>query len=696
MKDWIKNLKDEEITSLLKMDYVLEDIPVEKDELIKRNLRVKIAQSQKKPTFFSSPGIRRYFGFGMAAALFLVIFIPIFYFIFTVGARGTANIVFLTGECNIIRNGKTLSAKIGDKIVEGDLIHTLKDTKTVLSLSERRILKLDSLSRIEFLSITPDKVECDLKYGRVLYNSVEAELKKKVILNIKTLNAFTRASNATFFVDYSNSITEAAVYRGEVDVKMVSPVQENPIVILNKGNAIVIDKNEALKKEVSSKALVMLREFEDYPFIQGKEKPSTLNIIVDKEKAILKINSKKIDLVSRKISLLLDSGEYIVELDKQGYKTYRKSIILNPDQSMKLNISLKQNITEENKEKIRKFETKIDPEKLFPFKRYKYINMDNPLKSDIIGFSISTDYAIAITKTSLFCINKDGLIVWSKDYGESKKLIFDSIPLIFNNKIYISSNYKILVLDLEKGYEIYRINAPGIVSHGYNLVQYGNKIYIPYSEGIYSFDMIKASLSEKPVIEFENPSSPVFWNEHIYVASYINGEIAVFDLDGNKKGNFVMDSQSIFPPVLIDEYLITGDLSGKLYRFSYDLLCQDSIKLFEGVVGIEKAGKKTFFALSEKGNLYMCDGVTLALMKNIQISNNSTKSENKYKKPFIYKGFLFIGTKRGDIKIINVYNGEELLNLNVSTFPLSCSVSVFNNMLLAGTKGGEIVILKNK
>ena len=51
----------------------------------------------------------------MAAALFLIIFIPLFYFLFTVQTRATANIVFLTGECSIIRNGKTLSAKIGDK-----------------------------------------------------------------------------------------------------------------------------------------------------------------------------------------------------------------------------------------------------------------------------------------------------------------------------------------------------------------------------------------------------------------------------------------------------------------------------------------------------------------------------------------------------------------------------------------------------
>jgi hypothetical protein len=97
---------------------------------------------------------------------------------------------------------------------------------------------------------------------------------------------------------------------------------------------------------------------------------------------------------------VLNPGTYGLTVRKQDFTDYNKTVTLEQNQV----ITVKALLAEEKAEKKGlSLRGRII---------YRYHNRDNPQRSDILGFAVSANYAVAVTSTSVVCFDTEGSVIF--------------------------------------------------------------------------------------------------------------------------------------------------------------------------------------------------------------------------------------------------------------------------------------------
>ena len=347
----------------------------------------------------------------------------------------------------------------------------------------------------------------------------------------------------------------------------------------------------------------------------------------------------------------------------------------------------------EKLEKVEK-ENELNKKKNWTSRKvYQYSDPDNPENNKILGFGVSDDFAVAVTHSSLVCFSSSGTLLWEKKFGQEKRLLFDSLPYIDNSTLYLSTNDKLLVIDIRTGKERF-LDASGIVSDGYGFTLVNNILYIPYPDGIYQFNTKENILDPLPLIHVNNPATPLVLDKGMYITSTISNTISLFSLSGESMGEYSMNTISTCSPVMIKGFIIAGDRSGTLYKFSLSLEIKQTLQIESGITSLIADKEHLLYIFTEKGVLYSIDPDTFKSIKKIQVDKIPDPGVYFYKHPELIDSEMFIGTEHGTIFILDRKNGLKAKEIKVSDHAIHCSLYKSGDVLFTGTKNGEIIILQ--
>ena len=71
-------------------------------------------------------------------------------------------------------------------------------------------------------------------------------------------------------------------------------------------------------------------------------------------------------------------------------------------------------------------------EKVYPYSTKRHT------QNSILGFAVKDNSAVAVTRDSLICFKHNKKICWEKSFRYNGKIVFASIPKIYNDKIFNS------------------------------------------------------------------------------------------------------------------------------------------------------------------------------------------------------------------------------------------------------------------
>jgi hypothetical protein len=587
----------------------------------------------------------------------------------TIAGGLTSIVTYTAGDDFLIRGKKQETLAIGTRLKPGDEIISGENSQAILQLSDSYMIELLQNSKLFLVNIKSDGILARLDSGTTIIKSAYG--KKSTMFRIATLNAYIEPMGTRFLVGIDDTTTNVAVYEGKVKIVRIG---SGDSFVLSAGESVEISssltgKSNSMTEEIKE----LFKENGNFVFIPDAASASWLSIHAELEALVLKIDNRSF-FFHRDINIALIAGEYDFSLEKEGFDAYSKSIGLKPGEYLELKISL--------------------PDKRKPVWEkkvlYRYKNADNPDKNNIFDICISGDYAIAVTQTGLIGFDKSGKILWENIYGSEKRTIFYSFPLILNNKLFISANYKIVIADIRSGASKI-IDAPGIVPIGYRMVASGDAIYIPFPEGIYLLDPRTDTIDYDPVVKAENPLTPCIAENKIYLVSSISPGVKVYTMAGKLVSETLIENPCVCAPVYDDSCIYTGDTAGNLYKFSGDLGLLAKIKLSGSIDSIVTGEGGFIYAFTGNGKLYALSRNNCTIVSVMDVDSTVKPDIYFYKSPAIIKGKLYIGTDEGKLLIIDAtYNAVEE-EVDFSTSGTSCPFVAFGEAFLAGTIDGEIV-----
>ena len=656
--------------------------PVEDKVVIKRKTQTRHTQ------FF--------FKVAFAAIILVCVLLPLYFFIFDKGIKQNiatiinkkdinATVVFLSGNINIINNNNYQNLKINSNLTQGDIVETDNYSQCSIQLGNNSIIFIKENSKVVFNKIMKSKkIKLDLLTGKILINI--NKLPKRSNFIVETENSIVSVVGTQFLVEYDNKKKTSfiGVNRGIVKIKNKYNKYSKSI-FLNANESIFI-KNKNTKKHIISNNIKSIFNDIDNFKIKNLETLSSINIKTDSIPAFLTIDKKKTYKFYNEIAFFIEPGQYNIKIQDENNNKFIKNIELINNQNFYENIFFK-NIIEKTIEN--KFRSK---------KIYKYTNKDDPSKNIIIGFINKDNYTIAQTNTSIVYFNNKGVKIWEKIYGTNRNLFFMSLPVIYNNNVYVSSiNNKLLILDLKTGKELMIINSPGSISFGYSMLKHQEKMYFPFSSGVYSFDLNNNSFNQEPLFSVKSASIPLITKDKIYISSLMNRKLSAFDISGKKIWDFDLDNRSFITPVYIENNIYTGDKSGVIYKISNDTgILNGKKQLPAGLTSRLTKYNNTLYALTNDGILYKINPDNLFFEKIQKIDSNPSVSLYVYKFPIFKENFLIIGTNQGNINIIDLDTNKIRYRIKLSDSPIISHSHSSKDAYFVGTNEGDIFLLEYK
>ncbi len=446
MKDWIKDLKDKEIKSLIYDTTILEVVPDNLNAKVLNQIRNNSLITNVDKNNFNSHQIKkRFFSLSLAAAVLLIVLAPIIVFNTFYQADPSSlfdsyTVLYLDGSADILRNDIMTQLKVGDIIMEGDTVFTKDNTACEIQIRQESFLLINNNSEVTFTELSTEKVNTEISFGRLIVNINKLNAGQSV--EIHSHNIIASVTGTQFLVEYKGGESAFVVVdKGTVNVDFILEQGIENSVLVEEGYTVFVTQNDIKIEKTTEEEIISA--FEEFERIHS---------------SLLSDNTEKINEVIEPIG---NNGSQILipGIEEQGEN---KEIEVNNELS---------NIPESDSGELVWNIEKI----------YKYNNPDNSKNNNIFGFSSNGNFIVAQTQTSLICFNLAGELLWEKTYGESKGVTFMSVPVIYSNKVFISSlNNKVIVIDLVTGKEIIQIDAPGSINFGYKMLEYNGDILIPF------------------------------------------------------------------------------------------------------------------------------------------------------------------------------------------------------------------------
>ena len=326
---------------------------------------------------------------------------------------------------------------------------------------------------------------------------------------------------------------------------------------------------------------------------------------------------------------------------------------------------------------------------------YQYKNNDDSSKNSIIVIDTAENFFLTQTHTEVLCFNYKGNLIWKKTFGKEKGIFFMSKPLIYKDKIYLSSlNKKLLIFDFKTGNQINTIITPGSISFGYAISRYKDTLFLPYPDGIYLFNTKDSSLIEKPIIQIKSPSQPVIDGNTIYISSLIDNTLYAYNINGGKLWSYPLNNRNLIQPTIINNNIYIGDNSGYIYKIDKNGNLQNNINLYSGIASIITQYDKYLFIILKNGTLYKLNQSNLEIENSIKIPYILDKyDENFIFTILIINNIITTGNNNGEIIFIDPVKLNIINNLKLSDYSITSIGSYSNNSFLIGSSNGEIIKL---
>jgi outer membrane protein assembly factor BamB len=560
----------------------------------------------------------------------------------------------------------------GDIFEGGDTIQTNKKSIVQFQDGENALFRLEAEGRLTLERISRREMVIFLENGILLAMTFHEKLDK--IYEVRTPNARVRFASVVM-VRYNNKNTFVTLNEGKATVYCSDAERDllpGQSVTVGEDGRFTKGKNDILAPE-------FLRRFEHVERVSDEKENLPVFIKTGKNDVTVVVDGETLGEFSKYVSILLPKGQHTVTLEKKGYTPYHTDISLKERK-----IELIDDVF---------WQKENDEKEWHAHTVYKYLDRDDPAESAILGFALSSDYAMAVTKNALLCFKTDGTLLWEKVFGKSRRIFFDSLPLIYLHKLYVSANDRLLVIELPSGQETI-IETPGMISDGFHISLYKGKLYFPFPDGIYLFDPRTGIMDRSARYTAPGPASPLITGKGIYIASVVSNDMIFYSHDGKVSRSVVLDAPVLCPPIESGGYIIVGDSKGVIYRFNPSLEIVDSFHAGGGVQSLLAFGEHTLYVFNGNGTLQFLRLDDMTVWKDIKVDNTPDSVIYSFKRPVLVGNELFIGTDSGTMLIIDSETGRVNGRPVVADSGISCSVYRADNVLFSGTVGGDVILFE--
>ena len=516
-------------------------------------------------------------------------------------------------------------------------------------------------------------------------NKLEKKSKFRVTVNDININVIGTQFLVHFISDESTLI---AALTGKIEISSKRNDQLNKFT-LNENSMLYIENDKITEKSLSPDLLKYFEEIQNINKVDLNNY-STFKIINKESNIDLFLNQKIMLNFNKNLEFILSEGKYLLELKHDGMLIYQEELNIISGEKLIKEIIIDQNILANKKEKN-------DLSLQWKSKNiYQVKNNDESSKNKILGFTHLQNRIIVLSQTSIICFDINGKLIWEKTYGKKRSIYFMTIPIIYQGKIFVSSlNKKLVVLDLKSGKELKVLDTPGNITFGYTILPYQNKLFLPYTNGIYILQTVDLTIQDKVFIPFDSPTRPLLYNNKIFLSSFINKQINCYNLEGKELWNFYFDNTSFNSPVFFKNAVFIADKSGIIYKISLNGKLIKKAKLPVGLISNINPGTEHLYTLANNGKIYKINYNTLQFKELFKADEKFDDYIYLFKKPVEYDNRLLIGTDKGEIIIFDLTKNIILNKLKVTNNSISTPVYQISPVsFLAGTEEGKIFLIK--
>lgn len=703
MKEWIKNINDDEMSSLLKDESFYDEMPAEFDSKLLWQINTypqKLKAEKEEQTFFRK--LQPYRFKIAAASLAALLIIPVLLYVVTVVLPQNSGVMLsrallTSDDVSITVNDVSKPFSLNNEIPEGAIIATADQAICRTHIGEKAIVLLKENTRARFTDLKSSKfsgIRLDLEEGDI-YLKVRKD-KNDPPFSVYTEFAVITVVGTEFSVKTSPGKTlEVNVNEGIVKVKPL--LNNKKPLFLREGDAVSIDAFRIIKQK-SNDAIAKNFDTLNFKDITDTLQQARLKVRNDLTEVSLKINDKFITGFHNDLNMNIPEGEYTLVIEKPGFEKFQKAIKIKAGQEYFIDTELTR-IEEREKEESSpvisiKEEKPEQKETISGFKKiYQYENPSDPSNNRISGIIESKGTVIVQTNVSLLCFNNKNKLLWNKNFGKKEGMFFMSIPQVFNNKVYISSiNKKVAVLNALTGNKTAILDTDGIINFGYTMTTINDRFIFPLSSGLYTLNTDGKSLDQ--FIQFRNPVTPVKAGNDIIVASYVDKALALYSNSGEKQWDAALHNRIFASPIFTGKSIIVGDTKGIVYQLSMKGKILKQAEVAAGFTSKPQLYNNAIYTLLDDGGLYKIDVNDLSAEKMITV--DATPGETKdylFKKIVIFDNKLFIGNDTGELIIYNLDDDIVEKNIKLTDAKITSSIYKVSNYYYIGSETGELFSL---
>ncbi|HOV13568.1 MAG TPA: FecR domain-containing protein [Spirochaetota bacterium] len=623
-------------------------------------------------------------------------------FLLSLGCVNDTNvcrIIYVEGKAYQLDENKIIkkSLKNNDIINTNVTIKTDKDSYVDLEFADSSRIRIQEDSVIDIEKIrnkeNQDKVKIFIELGESFAKLDNIATGDNIVFETETM--VIKDKNAEFIISVSQKrVTRIAVLNGKL-VYSTKLNSEELNLIRQKDMKTAAKIEEIISKDSELNANEKI-DFSHDDYVIYNENINKIINTINKEIEINKSSpDKNVEIIKK----------YTESLDKvvSDFKEQKKEKI-SSDEWKKIMDSIQKgekslDITDDFKDKViskdkdiindvTKDQLKIT-EKEYVWKIKKVasnLGLEFSEKNTGISSGSNSLYVASNSNNALYCINPINCnLFWSFSDIELKN-IFSRITL-FGSNLVLGTPDKIFVLN-SNGTKKYDMSISGGVTYWSQPIIANDKLYIPSTRGIYSFDGENINFLDKII----NVSGQVYMSansENLFFISINDFFIKAYNL---KEEKIIWTSDKIanpvfMPPLINKGFIYIADNTGNLYKYSFQSgkSSPEILRLETGVIVNLLIKNNILYFLGNNGDFCSVDLASFNIIKKI-MKIEFNPDINK----FLTKSFSVLGDEIfycSDSGGLFVYNTKsemaDLIDIpeNVLKNPLISSPQIIGNVI---------------
>ena len=609
--------------------------------------------------------------------------------------RRLPEIIFLDGDVSRTSGGNLMSAFIGDKLDDGDYLHTgsdgiceiaFKDSVRVRMLPESSIFIISSL-----LDENLSRANIGISKGTILCKA--EKLFEKDSFEVYSDHAVSGVRGTEFIISRTDKDkTVVAVKEGIVKVlprsKSIDAIVENAktnlvarimletIVFLapeTKKNQVIEIGFDATRKieEKASKILSEIESMEPVPsgpeqeFVSVIPAAATETRILD-ESLYMKIKTGTEKQFDIPIASPFQAGKEIQNLFKMMDETMT-GFSKKSDSEEKITEIVVKPSFDENRDQLYQ---------IYPVSGKK-------LSGSITRVPGEPVILCADISGGVYAISQDGNLIWSASSTNSNS--GKNYPVTFKGYVYYSGDSEFLIMDSADGQIVTRQTLEPDRSHesGMHVIPFPNAMLFPTTYGFDVIDPLDGSVKQSIQINGGTGMTPASYEGKAVIVNN-NGVFMIIDVAEGKILTEITTSASSpasMAPRIYGDKAVFVDNEGLVVLI--DLIGKNVIweKKISGPVSGD-------LEISNNGIFVFADSAIFGIGFDGNFIMDSVK--NVSAPPLLSRGILYYGLNSGELIFAQTLPWKILKSIKLSE-PITTRPLVSNGVVWAGTKTGKIL-----